>query len=73
MSRMIDFKEIVKVALALGYRMESKRGALRTFTHVSREPKIFTFHEPHGGQVIYRRRAADRMRLSLEQLAELAQ
>lgn len=72
MSRFIAFSEIVKVALALGYRMEKKRGAARTFTHDTREPKVFTFHEPHGGQVIWRQRAADRMRITSVQLEELA-
>ena len=72
MSQMISWGDILRVTEKLGYQMEPRRGSARTFTTSQREPFIATFHEPHGGQVIYKARVCKRLKITMAQLAELA-
>ena len=73
MSQMIAWRDILRVAAKLGYQVSNKRGAERIFRHSTRKPDVVTFHEPHGGQVIYKARVAKRLAVSVQQLEELSQ
>jgi hypothetical protein len=72
MSQVTPWRGIVRVAEKLGYQMKKSRGALRVFRHATRKPDCFTFHEPHGGQVIYAVRVAKRIGITIEELRELS-
>ena len=73
MSRMIDWSDVLRVTQKLGYQIINRKGSARTFMCGQREPSIVTFHEPHGGQVMYESRVLKRLRITSAQLAELAQ
>ncbi|MGC2745779.1 MAG: type II toxin-antitoxin system HicA family toxin [Candidatus Angelobacter sp.] len=73
MSQVTPWRDIVRAAEKLGYTMKKSRGALRVFRHSSRQPECFTFHEPHGGQVIYAARVVKRMGVTLDEFLELTQ
>lgn len=73
MSQTVAWSDILRVAQKLGYQVKNSRGALRVFRHETRKPDCVTFHEPHGGQVIYLTRVAKRFQISQRQVLELAQ
>ncbi|MBZ5629689.1 MAG: type II toxin-antitoxin system HicA family toxin [Acidobacteriia bacterium] len=45
----LTWREFLCVLNQLGYRqLKNKRGSARSFHNPAREPKVVTFHEPHG-------------------------
>lgn len=71
----LPWRRFVCVLRDLGYRpLKSHRGSLRQFLCPTRDPNLFSFHEPHSGEMLHKRALPDclrRLQLSQDDFTQL--